>query len=111
MSFEEMIGTSSCSHISTLFRIWLRASRCSRRFAAQSYRKHNGLRTRFIPQNGERQVAFPICGTCELAMPHPFVCLECAFSGCWQDEPILEHLTGVYMQLGIVYCKECHYDL
>ena len=25
-------------------------------------------------------------------MPRPFVCLECAFSGCWQDEHILEHL-------------------
>ncbi|KAI0250551.1 hypothetical protein BJV78DRAFT_1218500 [Lactifluus subvellereus] len=39
-----------------------------------------------------RKVASPTCGTCGLTPPRPFVCLDCAFFGCWQDDHILDHL-------------------
>ncbi|KAI9463201.1 hypothetical protein BJY52DRAFT_1253633 [Lactarius psammicola] len=110
--FEETIDTSSCSHISTLLSDTAESEPVLKTFrravAWKAQRTHDALHSA-----KRRKVASPICGTCGLTMPRPFVCLDCAFSGCWQDEHILEHLKNeghrfcVDTQLGIVYCKEC----
>ena len=43
------------------------------------------------------------CGTCRPATPRPFVCLDCAFSGCWQDDHIVEHFDRRKTQILCVY--------
>ncbi|KAH9010113.1 hypothetical protein EDB85DRAFT_2053774 [Lactarius pseudohatsudake] len=110
--FDESIDTSRCSHISTLLSDTAESEPVLKTFrravAWKAQRTHDALHSA-----KRRKVASPICGTCGLTMSRPFVCLECAFSGCWQDEHILEHLKDeghrfcVDTQLGIVYCKEC----
>lgn len=38
------------------------------------------------------QTSAPICGTCDLTLARPFVCLHCPYSGCWRDSHVRNHL-------------------
>jgi len=99
------------AHISRLcWQILSRVDPCSRTIAAWWLGEHDGPMKHFIPRSGVRsvypirlwhllhlqrhvQLALPTCGTCRLATPRPFVCLDCAYSGCWQDDHVVEHLN------------------
>lgn len=101
------------AHTSRLcWQIRPRAIPSSADFAALWLGKHGALMKPFILQSDARcvclsrlcisalhtvdlcaQVALPACGTCGLATPRPFVCLDCAYFGCWNDDHIVEHLN------------------
>ncbi|KAJ8692497.1 hypothetical protein PTI98_009803 [Pleurotus ostreatus] len=61
-----------------------------------------------------RKIAVPTCGTCELSLPRPFVCLHCSFTGCWFGGHITAHLaeTGHLLcadaKTGAVFCSACN---
>lgn len=38
------------------------------------------------------QVAAPSCDTCTAVLSRPFVCLSCAFAGCWANGHVTNHL-------------------
>jgi Zn-finger in ubiquitin-hydrolases and other protein len=146
MAFSTKQRITTAAHISSLSLQTLPSViLCSKHFAALFSGRHRRPMMPSILQNGARcvssplliwltvpvdeQVASPTCGTCGLAPPRPFVCLDCAFFACWQDDHILDHLkddnhrfctstcqpfgsflklhSGVDTQLGVVFCKEC----
>lgn len=39
-----------------------------------------------------KQIAAPICGTCQTSLARPFACLFCDFTGCWTGGHIVNHL-------------------
>ncbi|KAF8502664.1 hypothetical protein F5888DRAFT_1800198 [Russula emetica] len=110
--FEEATDDTGCTHISALLADPTESDPLLKRFrrlvAWKAQRTHDALHSA-----KRRKVALPTCGTCGLATPRPFVCLDCAFSGCWQDDHIVEHLREenhrfcVDTQLGVVFCREC----
>ncbi|KAL0945494.1 hypothetical protein HGRIS_000980 [Hohenbuehelia grisea] len=60
-----------------------------------------------------RKISMPACGTCELSLARPIVCLHCPYSGCWKDEHISQHqadeghLFSADVKTGSVFCTEC----
>ncbi|KAF8344708.1 hypothetical protein F5887DRAFT_969390 [Amanita rubescens] len=65
------------------------------------------------PNNKRRKIAAPTCGTCDLSLFRPFVCLHCDYAGCWSDNHVVNHLREeshlfcVDAKTGCVYCSEC----
>ena len=51
--------------------------------------------------NTTEKVASPNCGTCSMTLARPFVCLHCAYSGCWTKSHIHSHLRHT----GHFFCK------
>ncbi|KAN0123099.1 cysteine proteinase, partial [Russula decolorans] len=110
--FDEATDSTGCTHISALLADFTESDTLLKRFRRvvtwKAQRTHDALHSA-----KRRKVALPTCGTCGLATPRPFVCLDCAFSGCWQDDHIVEHLKDenhrfcVDTQLGSVFCREC----
>jgi ubiquitin carboxyl-terminal hydrolase 22/27/51 len=105
--FDEAVDNTGCTHISALLADSAESDPLLKRFRSvvtwKAQRTHEALhsakrrKVRFIylpPLYAYifGQVALPMCGTCGLVTPRPFVCLDCAFSGCWQDDHIVEHL-------------------
>ncbi|KAF8629978.1 hypothetical protein AX17_005543 [Amanita inopinata Kibby_2008] len=60
-----------------------------------------------------RKIASPTCGTCQLSLFRPFVCLHCNYTGCWSDSHVATHLKDAShlfcadAKSGSVYCSEC----
>ncbi|KAJ7692121.1 hypothetical protein B0H17DRAFT_1061969 [Mycena rosella] len=58
-----------------------------------------------------RKVSVPTCGTCQLALHRPFVCLHCAYAGCWKNGHVATHLqessTRADVKSGSIFCFEC----
>ncbi|KAH9991013.1 hypothetical protein BJV77DRAFT_1009515 [Russula vinacea] len=110
--FDEAVDNTGCTHISALLADSAESEPLLKRFRSvvtwKAQRTHEALHSA-----KRRKVALPMCGTCGLVTPRPFVCLDCAFSGCWQDDHIVEHLKDenhrfcVDTQLGVVFCREC----
>ncbi|KAI0272101.1 hypothetical protein BGY98DRAFT_1002523 [Russula aff. rugulosa BPL654] len=110
--FDEATDNTGCTHISALLADPTESDPLLKRFRSlvswKAQRTHDALHSA-----KRRKVALPTCGTCGLATPRPFVCLDCAFSGCWQDDHIADHLKDenhrfcVDTQLGAVFCREC----
>jgi len=65
------------------------------------------------PPSKRRKLAFPTCGTCDLSLSRPYVCLQCSFSGCWSPSHIQQHLDHgghefcVDAKSGAIYCRGC----
>nr|CDI51855.1 related to UBP8-Ubiquitin-specific protease component of the SAGA complex [Melanopsichium pennsylvanicum 4] len=76
-----------------------------------------------------RKLDYPQCGTCQADMLRPFICLECAFTGCFspmihddptavtkthRDSHVIQHLRSKQhafafdLLYGHVYCRECN---
>ncbi len=47
------------------------------------------------------QIAAPTCGTCDLSLFRPFVCLHCDYAGCWSDNHVVNHLR----EEGHLFCS------
>ena len=109
MAFSTKQRTTTAAHISSLSLQTLPSViLCSKHFAALFSGRHRRPMMPSILQNGARcvsspllirlpvpadeQIASPTCGTCGSAPPRSFVCLDCAFFACWQDDNILDHL-------------------
>ncbi|KAH7911361.1 hypothetical protein BJ138DRAFT_1135452 [Hygrophoropsis aurantiaca] len=60
-----------------------------------------------------RKISTPTCGTCELTLSRPFVCLQCEYAGCWPEGHIIGHLKEaghafcVESRSGSIFCVEC----
>ncbi|KAI0315555.1 hypothetical protein OF83DRAFT_1199383 [Amylostereum chailletii] len=60
-----------------------------------------------------RKLSAPQCDACRQTLTRPFVCLHCAYAGCWAEEHIIEHLEDeghlfcVDVKSGAVYCSSC----
>ncbi|KAF8872581.1 cysteine proteinase [Infundibulicybe gibba] len=60
-----------------------------------------------------KKVAAPICGSCSISLPRPFVCLHCTYSGCWSNGHILghlnesEHIFCADAKTGAIFCSKC----
>ncbi|KAJ6516717.1 hypothetical protein C8R47DRAFT_1088124 [Mycena vitilis] len=60
-----------------------------------------------------RKVSLPTCGTCQLGLHRPFVCLHCPYAGCWKNGHIAAHLQGSQhsycadVRTGSIFCSEC----
>ncbi|KAF8720618.1 hypothetical protein AX14_010860 [Amanita brunnescens Koide BX004] len=60
-----------------------------------------------------RKIASPTCGTCDLTLFRPFVCLHCDYVGCWSGNHVANHLREeghlfcADAKTGCVYCSEC----
>ncbi|KAI0259604.1 hypothetical protein BC834DRAFT_833247 [Gloeopeniophorella convolvens] len=110
--FDEPTDPNRCSHIAAVLADPSEGAALLKKFRGvvswKAQRSHEALHAA-----KRRKIASPTCGTCGLTTPRPFVCLECPYSGCWQDEHVLDHLRDeghrfcVDAQLGIVYCREC----
>ncbi|KAH9958065.1 hypothetical protein BC827DRAFT_1222024 [Russula dissimulans] len=110
--FDEPADNNGCTHISALLADPIESEPLLKNYRRvvtwKARRTHEALHS-----VKRRKLALPTCGTCGLAIPRPFVCLDCAYSGCWQDEHVVEHLNDenhrfcVDAQLGVVFCKEC----
>ncbi|KAJ3540483.1 hypothetical protein NM688_g6220 [Phlebia brevispora] len=63
-------------------------------------------------QAKRRKIGSPACGTCNVVLSRPYVCLRCDYSGCW-DAHVQEHLTAtghcfcVDAKSGCIFCSEC----
>jgi hypothetical protein len=107
--FEEATDSTGCTHISALLADSAESDPQLKRYRSvvtwKAQRTHDALhsakrrKVRFIytllyPIYTQicGQVALPTCGTCGVVTPRPFVCLDCAFSGCWQGDHIVDHL-------------------
>ncbi|KAI0926169.1 hypothetical protein AcW1_008405 [Taiwanofungus camphoratus] len=60
-----------------------------------------------------RKTSAPICGTCDLTLARPFVCLHCPYSGCWRDSHVRNHLKEARhafcadVKTGSIFCSGC----
>ncbi|KAJ7735623.1 hypothetical protein DFH07DRAFT_843427 [Mycena maculata] len=60
-----------------------------------------------------RKVSAPTCGTCQLALHRPFVCLHCSYAGCWKSGHVASHLQESQhtfcadVKSGSIFCFEC----
>ncbi|KAJ3920258.1 hypothetical protein F5877DRAFT_38495 [Lentinula edodes] len=60
-----------------------------------------------------RKMAAPTCGTCNITLVRPFVCLHCSYSGCWASSHVADHLKQsshkfcVDVSSGAVFCSAC----
>ncbi|KAJ6524236.1 hypothetical protein DFH09DRAFT_1264332 [Mycena vulgaris] len=60
-----------------------------------------------------RKVSVPTCGTCQLALHRPFVCLHCSYAGCWKNGHVSTHLQESQhtfcadVKSGSIFCFEC----
>ncbi|KAG8832639.1 Vacuolar morphogenesis protein 6 [Serendipita sp. 399] len=60
-----------------------------------------------------RKMQAPCCGTCEMPLRRPALCLDCRFIGCWSKRHIQTHLSqhnhnlGVDMLSGAIFCQPC----
>ncbi|KIL65738.1 hypothetical protein M378DRAFT_197865 [Amanita muscaria Koide BX008] len=60
-----------------------------------------------------RKIASPTCGTCDLPLFRPYVCLHCDYTGCWTESHVVDHLREeshlfcADAKTGCVYCSEC----
>ncbi|KAJ7503328.1 hypothetical protein B0H11DRAFT_1975258 [Mycena galericulata] len=60
-----------------------------------------------------RKVSAPTCGTCQLALHRPFVCLHCSYAGCWKNGHISTHLQESQhtfcadLKSGSIFCSQC----
>ncbi|KAI0342806.1 cysteine proteinase [Trametopsis cervina] len=60
-----------------------------------------------------RRVSAPSCGACGTTLARPFVCLACAYTGCWAEEHVQGHLRAaghgfcVDARTGSIFCAEC----
>ncbi|KAJ7620961.1 hypothetical protein FB45DRAFT_927988 [Roridomyces roridus] len=60
-----------------------------------------------------RKISAPTCGTCEIALHRPFVCLHCSYAGCWKSGHVSAHLKQSRHQFcadvksGSIFCSEC----
>ncbi|KZV68313.1 cysteine proteinase [Peniophora sp. CONT] len=103
---------SSCQHILDAF-----VDEELKARVIQAYRGAVGWRVQRmhdnVHTNKRRKLSAPQCGTCHRTLARPFVCLQCSFAGCWQDEHISEHLAdeahyfAVDTNTGAVFCSEC----
>ncbi|KAF8512245.1 hypothetical protein JB92DRAFT_3083359 [Gautieria morchelliformis] len=59
------------------------------------------------------KLQWPACGICSFTLHRPFVCLECTFSGCWEDGHVTQHLHDsghgfcVDASSGSLFCSAC----
>lgn len=51
--------------------------------------------------NTREKVASPACGSCNVTLVRPFVCLHCSYSGCWTTGHIRGHLRNT----GHLFCE------
>lgn len=103
---EDMSG--SCSHLSSLMQeddasIFLSKYKSVIAWSSQRFRdRHRAKR---------RKILSPSCDICRMALPRPFVCLHCSFSGCWHhfDHHLVEsdHPFCVDSKSGAIYCRDC----
>ncbi|PCH42519.1 cysteine proteinase [Wolfiporia cocos MD-104 SS10] len=55
----------------------------------------------------------PTCGTCEQVLTRPFVCIQCRYTGCWQDGHVKQHLDDnqhgfcIDVRSGSLFCSAC----
>ncbi|KAJ7471011.1 hypothetical protein FB451DRAFT_1472862 [Mycena latifolia] len=60
-----------------------------------------------------RKLSVPTCGTCQLALHRPFVCLHCSYAGCWKNGHVSTHLQESQhtfcadVKSGSIFCFEC----
>ncbi|KAJ7728518.1 hypothetical protein B0H16DRAFT_1588885 [Mycena metata] len=60
-----------------------------------------------------KKVGVPSCGTCQVALHRPFVCLHCSYAGCWRSGHVSTHLQESQhsfcadVKTGSIYCYEC----
>jgi len=60
-----------------------------------------------------RKTSTPMCGTCDMALSRPFVCLHCSYAGCWSKSHVSSHLKNSGHQFcadvksGSVFCSKC----
>ncbi|VDC04805.1 unnamed protein product [Peniophora sp. CBMAI 1063] len=104
--------SSSCSHIQDAF-----ADEELKQRIIHAYNNAVGWRVQRLHDNAHakkrQKLSAPECGTCRRTLARPFVCLQCSFAACWQDEHISEHLAdeihyfGVDTNTGAVFCSEC----
>ncbi|KAJ7881755.1 hypothetical protein B0H14DRAFT_2340180 [Mycena olivaceomarginata] len=61
-----------------------------------------------------KKVSVPTCGTCQIALHRPFVCLHCPYAGCWKGGHVSAHLQESQhtfcadVKTGAIFCFECH---
>jgi len=58
-----------------------------------------------------RKISTPSCDICRMALPRPFACLHCSFSGCWhhfrQHLIDIGHSFCVDAKSGTIFCRDC----
>ncbi|ELU40071.1 UCH domain-containing protein [Rhizoctonia solani AG-1 IA] len=65
------------------------------------------------PGSKRPKVAAVRCSECRMALPRPFVCMDCSVAGCFMPGHITDHLRlaghGFFMDLvsGSVFCSDC----
>ncbi|KAF7369862.1 Ubiquitin carboxyl-terminal hydrolase [Mycena sanguinolenta] len=60
-----------------------------------------------------KKTPVPTCGTCQIALHRPFVCLHCSYAGCWNNNHVSTHLQDSQhsfcadVKSGSIFCVEC----
>ncbi|KAH8118181.1 cysteine proteinase [Phellopilus nigrolimitatus] len=81
--------------------------------AAAAWAASAGPRSGRPAAKRRKKLQAPACGACGLALHRPFVCLHCAFGGCWKDGHVLAHMRNLGHQFcadvktGTVFCLAC----
>jgi len=99
-----------CPHIDAVFAVEAeRVSMLKKYKAAVVWATQMGARG----ERAAKKRKMPTCGTCNLVLHRPFICLHCSFGGCWRGGHIVNHLRDLNhhfcadVKSGSVYCVDC----
>ncbi|KAF5326836.1 hypothetical protein D9619_004989 [Psilocybe cf. subviscida] len=104
--------SSSCQHVSTLMNDTATWDAVVKKYTTvTSWSIH---RVKVTRPTKRRKLSTPICGTCDMSLSRPFVCLRCPYLGCWNNDHFVQHLQssghnfGCDSKSGYVFCSSCN---
>ncbi|KAF8193361.1 hypothetical protein BJ912DRAFT_960846 [Pholiota molesta] len=104
-------GTSLCPHISGALNDKSLGDVIRKKYT--SVVSWSAYRSQVLRPTKRRKIAAPTCGTCSSPLSRPIACLQCPYTGCWQDKHSIHHLrdTGhsfcADTKTGYLFCSEC----
>ncbi|KAF9483191.1 cysteine proteinase [Pholiota conissans] len=104
-------GTSTCPHISYALNDKNLGDVIRKKYT--SVVSWSAYRSNVLRPTKRRKIAAPTCGTCSAPLSRPIACLQCPYTGCWNDRHAAIHLrdTGhsfcADTKTGYLFCAGC----